>query len=152
MGQAAFCLPLFAHEWPGFPSALIKQLINQNRVAIDQASITCPMPNQMELTPLVVDIDAHLAVGQRGVSLGQDQLKCVHVDIDHEFTAMSLLQVFFSLFQAPMEGTIDVKMNFTHWFRLFCTVGFAPAFDRQGTHDEISVVDGWPYNARPSLV
>jgi hypothetical protein len=56
---------------------------------------------------------------------------------------MGLLQTFFSFLQSQTEGAIDVKMNFTYWFRLFSTVEFAPAFDRQGTHDEISVVDGW---------
>jgi hypothetical protein len=101
------------------------------------------MPDQMELTALVVYIDAHLAVGQRAVSLWQFQFQRVHVDIDHGFTLMGLLQVFFSVLQTLMEGAIDVKMDFTHRGRLLLSVDFAPAFDRQGTHGEISVVDGW---------
>ncbi len=53
---------------------LLNQLINQHRVGIDQASIARSVPDQMELAALVVQVDAHLAVGQGAVSLWQDQI------------------------------------------------------------------------------
>ncbi|MCY1181158.1 hypothetical protein D9M73_216470 [compost metagenome] len=97
----------------------------------------------MELSAFVVQIDTHLTVGQGGVSLGHDQIHRVHIDIDHGFRLVGLLQALFGLLQTEVQRAVDVEMNFPHRGGLLGAAGFAPTFDRQGTHDETSHVDCW---------
>jgi len=101
------------------------------------------MPDQMEMATLLMQIDPHLAVGQGAVSLWKFQVQRIHIDIDHDFRLVGLFQAFFSLLQTQMEIAIDVKMDLAYWGGLLLAAGFAPAFDRQGTHGETSDMDCW---------
>src|SRR5690349_16873909 len=133
--QSMQYLTLWRMTWP-----LLNKLIDQHRVGIDQTAVARTVPDQMKLTAFVVQIDTHFTVGQGGVSLGHDQLHRVHIDIDHGFTLVGILQALFGVLQTDMERAVDVKMDLTDRDGLLVGAGLAPAFDRQGTHDETSHV------------
>lgn len=89
------------------------QLINHDRIAIDQSTVSGTVPDQMKLTALVTctQVNAKLAIRQRATLRRHDQIHLADVDINHHLGRVGLFQLLFSRLKANMIRATDVKMD-----------------------------------------